>query len=143
MKKGIIKLKRFLIGFAVLLISQLPIGQSAILQDDILTIPQGAVIDSDSPAFFANIQLIHEGNGNGNYKLAYAKANNLVAVDTVLITLHQPFPVQVNVSERKSKPVSCVELIKTGISRKANLFFILDCAKVPFDYSIRKYKRRF
>jgi len=116
-------MKKFLLGLSVLFISQLAMGQPATFQEDALTIPQGAVMDSDNPTFFTNIQLIHEGEGN--LKLADAQANNLVTIDTVQIAILESFPVQINVSVTGNKSVPCVELLTPAISRKDNLFIVV------------------
>ena len=123
MKQGANEMKSFLLSLSILVMSQLAMGQPATLQGNILTIPQGAVIDSDNPTFFTNIQLIHEGDGN--FKLADAKANNLVAIDTMQITTLESFPVQINVSVSGNKSVPCVELLNPAISRKDNLFIVV------------------
>ncbi len=116
-------MKKFLIGFSILVVSQLAIGQPATFQDEVLTIPQGAVTDSNNPTFFTDIELIHEGNGQ--FRLANAKANILVLVDDVKISILESPPVQVNVSISGNKSVACVALLEPGISRKDNLFVVV------------------
>jgi len=116
-------MKKFLIGFSILVISQLAIGQPATFQDEVLTIPQGAVTDSNNPTFFTDIELIHEGGGQ--FRLADAKANDLVSVDDVKISILESFPVQINVSVSGNKSVACVELLEPAISRKDNLFVVV------------------
>jgi hypothetical protein len=116
-------MEKLLLGLFVLVMSQLAVGQPATLQDNVFTIPQGAVIDNDSPSFFTDIQLSHEGSGY--FKLADAKTNNLVTIDTVQIAILESFPVQVNVNVTGNKSVPCVELLTPAISRKDNLFVVV------------------
>lgn len=116
-------MEKFLLGLFVLVMSQLAMGQPATLQNDVFTIPQGAVIDNERPSFFTDIQLHHEGSGN--FKLAAAKSNNLVTIDTVQIAILESFPVQVSVNVTGNKSVPCVELLTPAISRKDNLFIVV------------------
>jgi hypothetical protein len=116
-------MEKFLLGLFALVMSQLAMGQPATFQDDVLTIPQGAVIDSDNPAFFTNIQL-SQGD-DGQFKLAVAQANNLATIDTVQIVILESFPVQVSINVTGNKSVPCVELLTPAISRKDNLFIVV------------------
>lgn len=116
-------MEKFLLGLFVFVISQPAAAQPAIFQDNVFTIPQGAVINYDNPSFFTDIQLTHEGSGN--FKLADAKTNNLVTIDTVQIAILESFPVQVSVNVTGNKSVPCVELLTPAISRKDNLFIIV------------------
>ena len=116
-------MEKFLLGLFVLVMSQLAMGQPAILQDDVFTVPQGAVIDSDNPTFFTNIQL-SQGD-DGHFILVDAQANNLVTIDTVQIVILESSPVQINVSVTGNKSVPCVELLTPAISRKDNLFIVV------------------
>ncbi len=116
-------MKKFLIGISILVVSQLAIGQPATFQDEVLTIPQGAVTDSNNPTFFTDIELIHEGDGQ--FRLTDAKANILVSVDDVKISMLESSPVQVNVSISGNKSVVCVELLEPSMSRKDNLFVVV------------------
>ena len=116
-------MEKFLLGLFALVMSQLATGQPATFQDDVLTIPQGAVIDSDNPTFFTNIQL-SQGD-DGQFKLADAQANNLATIDTVQIVILESFPVQVSINVTGNKSVPCVELLTPAISRKDNLFIVV------------------
>jgi hypothetical protein len=116
-------MEKFLPGLFALVMSQLAMGQPATFQDDVLIIPQGAVIDSDNPTFFTNIQL-SQGD-DGQFKLADAQENNLATIDTVQIVILESFPVQINVSVTGNKSVPCVELLTPAIARKDNLFVVV------------------
>ena len=116
-------MEKLLLGLLFFVMSQLAVAQPATFQDNVFTIPQGAVIDNDNPSFFTDIQLSHEGSGN--FKLTDAKTNNLVTIDTVQIAILESFPAQVNVNVTGNKSVPCVELLSPAISRKDSLFIVV------------------
>lgn len=115
-------MRAFLLIFSLVL-SQLAIGQPATLQGTVFTIPQGAIIDNNNPAYFTDIQLNFEGSGN--FRLIGAQATNLVAVDSVQVAILESFPVQVNITVTGNKSVPCVELLPPAISRQDNLFIVV------------------
>lgn len=116
-------MEKFLLGLFVFVMSQLAGAQPATFQDNVFTIPQGAVIDSEAPSFLTDIQLSYEGWGY--FKLTDAKRNNLVTIDTVQTAILESFPVQVNVNVTGNKSVPCVELLAPAISRKDSLFVVV------------------
>ncbi len=115
-------MKPFLLIF-FLIISQVVMGQPATLQGNVLTIPQGAVIDSNNPTYFTDIQLNY--NGNSTFTLVDAQAANLVVVDSVQIAILESFPVQINLTLTGNKSVPCVELLPPAISKQDSLFVIV------------------
>lgn len=114
-------MKPFLLIF-FLIISQGVMGQPATLQGNVLTIPHGAVIDSNNPTYFTDIRLNY--NGNSTFTLVDAQAANLVVVDSVQIAILESFPVQINLTLIGNKSVPCVELLPPAISKQDNLFVI-------------------
>ncbi len=100
-----------------------PAGQPATLQGAVLIIPQGAIIDNDNPAYFTDIQLNFEGNGN--FRMVDAQTTNLVAIDSVQSAILESFPVQVSITVTGNKSVPCVELLPPAVSRQNNLFVVV------------------
>ena len=115
-------MKVILLIFSMIM-SQLALGEPASVQDRILTIPLGAVMDNSDPAYFTDIQLNYEGNGH--FRLIEAQANDLVTIDMVQIAMLESFPVQINVTVTGNKSVPCVELLPPAISRRDNLFVVV------------------
>jgi len=107
----------------LLIISPVVMGQPATLQGNVLTIPQGAVIDSNNPTYFTDIRLNYKGNST--FTLVDAQAANLVFVDSVQIAILESFPVQINLTLKGNKSVPCVELLPPAISKQDNLFVIV------------------
>lgn len=116
-------MNKLFLGVFVLVLTQSLFGQPAIYQDNLLTIPQGAIIDADNPAYYKNIILSNDGNGN--FTLIAAQNRNLVVVDSVDVLILESFPVQVWVAISGSKSVPCVELETPAVSRKGSLFTVV------------------
>lgn len=114
---------QYLCAFIILLLSDLALAQVASYQNEILTVPQGAVLDVENLAYFNDIQL--NSTGDGNFQLLAAQAANLVSVDTVTINIMESFPVQVSVTVAGNKSVPCVKLQTPAIGRQGNLFVVV------------------
>jgi hypothetical protein len=120
MEKSIMQ---YLFTFILLLVCDYAQAQAATYQDDVLTVPQGAILDVNNPAFFNDIQL--NSTGDGNFQLLAAIAANLVSVDSVAINIMESFPVQVSVTVAGNKSVPCVDLQSPAIGRQENLFVVV------------------
>ena len=119
----VIELNRCIASFFFLCICGIANAQPAIYQDGVLSIPQGAVIVGDEPAYYTSIQLADDGAGN--FRLLAAQPNHLVHIDSVdvLILESSPLQVQLGVSGYTSNP--CVELLTPAVSRKDNVFTVV------------------
>lgn len=99
------------------------LSQTATYQDDVFTIPQGAVLDPDNLSYYNDIQL--SDNGDGSFQLVNAQNANLVNVDSFIINVMESFPVQVSVTVSGYKSVPCVELQTPAIGRQDNQFIVV------------------
>jgi len=116
-------MRKPLLAIALLMLSQVSLGQAAISQDNLLTIPQTAVVDPDNPAYFEDVQLSYDGDGK--FTVVAARSSTLVAVDSVMIAILESFPLQLSVSVSGHKSVPCVELQAPVITRKENTFTVM------------------
>ncbi len=116
-------MKKLFLIISIFSISQSLLGQSAIYQDNVLSIPQRAVVDTDNPAYYEEIQLINDGDGK--FRMVAATSRNLVTVDSVDVLILESFPVQVMVAVSGNKSVPCVELETPAVSRKDAVFTIV------------------
>jgi hypothetical protein len=109
----------------ILILRPLPslVAQPAIYFDDVFTIPAVAIVGSDNPTFYTDIQLHNEGEED--IELFAAPPINLVYVDTVAINILESFPVQVRIMVTGNKSVPCVELQTPAITRKDNAFSVV------------------
>lgn len=109
--------------FGVCLISIQALAQPATYQNEVFTIPQGAVLDPDNPSYYNDIQL--SDNGDGSFQLVNAQNANLVSVDSFIINIMESFPVQVSVTVSGNKSVPCVELQSPAIGRQDDQFIVV------------------
>ena len=98
-------------------------AQPAVYKDQILTIPQGAVIGTEDVTYFESIEL--QATDNGDFVLVAAEQRDLVYIDSVDVVIMESFPVQVSVTVSGNKSVPCVELLAPAISYKENTFTIV------------------
>ena len=98
------------------------LAQPAVYKDQVLTIPQGAVIGTDDVTYFESIEL--QATDDGSFVLVAAEQRSLVYVDSVDVVIMESFPVQVSVTVSGNKSVPCVELLTPAISYKENTFTI-------------------
>ncbi|NKB34421.1 MAG: hypothetical protein GKR91_15120 [Pseudomonadales bacterium] len=114
---------RYFISFILLVNLHTLQAQPAIYMENMLTVPQGAVLDADNPAYYNDIQF--NNTGGGNFQLVTAQTANLVSVDTVVINIMESFPVQVSLTVTGNKSVPCVESQTPAIGRQDNLFIVV------------------
>jgi len=112
-----------ILGLVTGCLSGLLFSQPSLYQDGVFTIPRGAVIDANNPAYYTDIQMTNDGNGA--FRLLAAKPANLVTVNTVEVLLLESFPLQVRLGVTGYKSVPCVELLAPAVSRKDNLFMVI------------------
>ncbi|PCI75340.1 MAG: hypothetical protein COB20_13120 [SAR86 cluster bacterium] len=108
---------------SIALASQNLLAQPAIFQDGVLSIPQGAALISGEPAYYNDIQL--QSDIEGNFTLLAAQQANLVVVNTVQIIVAESFPVQVSVTVSGNLSVPCVELQTPATIRTGTLFSVV------------------
>ena len=119
----VIELNSYIASFPFLCLCSIVNAQPAIYQDGVLSIPQGAVIAGDDPAYYTDIQLADDGAGN--FQLLAAQPNNLVSIDSVDVLILESFPLQVQLRVSGNKSVPCVELLTPAVSRKDNVFTVV------------------
>lgn len=113
---------RAVITCLALVEGQLVLAQPAIYKEEVLTIPQGAVVDGAETNYFENIQL--QMNDQGNFVLIAADPRALVAVDSVEAMVMESLPVQVSVAVSGNKSVPCVDLLTPSVSYADNSFVV-------------------
>ena len=113
---------RAVIACLVLVGSQLVLAQPALYKDEVLTIPQGAVVDGSETTYFENIQL--QTNDQGNFVLIAADPRALVAVDSVEAMVVESLSVQVSVAVSGNKSVPCVDLLTPLVAYADNSFVV-------------------
>lgn len=110
-----LKFSKYLFIHCLGLGSQLATPQPATFENGIFNIPQGAAIVDGEPAYFNDIQLL--ADIEGNFTLLAAQQSNLVGVDSVVVEIAEPFPVQVGLIVTGNKSLSCVGLQAPAIFR--------------------------
>ena len=114
---------RHLLTAFIMLISPVSVAQPATYQDEVFSVPQGAILDADNPAYYNGIQLDY--SGDGRFQLVAAQAANLVTVESLSVNIMESFPVQVSVTVNGNKSVPCVDLQTPAIGRQDKLFIIV------------------
>ena len=117
-----LKLSKYLFILCFGIASELVIAQPATFENDILNIPQGAAIVNGEPVYYNDIQLVR--NIEGNFTLLAAQQSSLVSVDSVVVNIAGPFPVQVSLTVTGNKSNPCVELQSPAIFRDKSTFTV-------------------
>lgn len=89
------------------------LSQTAVFQDGVLTVPQGAAMVDGEILHYSNIRLA--ADSDGRFTLLDARSSSLVYVDTVAIEIAESLPVQVRLIVTGSKSVPCVELMEPAV----------------------------
>lgn len=116
------KLSRYFIILCVGIASQLVSAQPATFENSTLNIPQGAAIVNGEPTYYNDIQLISDIEGN--FTLLAAQQSNLVSIDSVVVTVAESLPVQINIIVAGNKSVPCVDLQAPAIFQDESRFTI-------------------
>ena len=116
-------MKNLLLVSAVSLLLQQAYAQPATFVDNVLTIPQAALIDGSSPVYYSDVQLAD--NGDGTLTVVAGEQQNLVRVDSVDVLIMESFPVQVSLAVSGNKSVPCVELLPAAVARQNNQFTVV------------------
>ncbi|MFT7472070.1 MAG: hypothetical protein ACI8XU_001967 [Kiritimatiellia bacterium] len=117
-----LKFSKYLTILCLGILSQLVIAQPATFENGIFNIPQGAAIVDGEPAYFNDIQLLSDTEGN--FTLLAAQQSNLVSVDSVVVNIAEPFPVQVSLTVTGNKSIPCVDLQTPAIFRDGSTFTV-------------------
>lgn len=117
-----LKISKYLFILCSSIVSQLVAAQPAIFENSILNIPQGAAIVNGEPAYYNDIQLLSDSEGN--FTLLAAQQSNLVSVDSVVVDIAESFPVQVSLTVTGNKSIPCVDLQTPAIFRNESTFTI-------------------
>jgi len=107
-------LKRIAGMAAVTLVSPLLAAQPAIYQNQVLSIPQGAVLGDGEPVYFENIELVSDAQGR--FTVADAEQRPLVSISELSISIMESLPMQVSVNVSGNKSVPCVELLTPAVA---------------------------
>lgn len=116
-------MKKILTILAVSLSTNGVLAQPATFTDDVLSIPQAALIDSTNSVYYTNVQLTD--NGDGTLSVTAGEPQNLVSVDAVQVMIMESFPVQVSITVNGNKSVPCVELLPAAVVRSGNVFNVV------------------
>jgi len=113
---------RKVIACMVLVGSQLVSAQPALYRGQVLTIPQGAVVDSTGTTYFESIQL--QENDAGNFVLVAAEQRSLATVESLEVQVMESLPLQISVSVTGYTPTPCNELLTPAVFYKDNSFTV-------------------
>lgn len=113
-----------IIALTGLLLAQAASADPAVYQDNVLSIPTGAMIREDGSAFYYG-DILLRNDGEGGFHLVQADAKPLVHVESVDALIMESFPVQVSVRVEGFKSVPCVELLPAAVSRVENTFTVV------------------
>lgn len=102
------------------IVSQLVNAQPATFENSVLNIPQGAALVNGELAYYNDIQLISDIEGN--FTLLAAQQSNLVSVNSVAVNSSESFPVQVSLTVTGNKSIPCVRLQTPAIFRDKSTF---------------------
>lgn len=116
------KLSKYLFILCLGSASQLGAAQPALFENSILNIPQGAAIVNGEPAYYNDIQLVSDVEGN--FTLLAAQRSSLVSVDSVVANILESLPVQVSLTVTGNKSVPCVELQTPAVFRLLSTFTV-------------------
>ena len=110
----------FLLG--VISLSPLALSQSAIFQDNVFLIPQGAALINGEARHYSNIKLA--ADPDGRFTLLEAQPSSLVTIDQVEIDEAGSSPFELVLAIAGSKSVPCVDLQEPAIIREGSTFLI-------------------
>lgn len=113
---------RVVIACLALVGSQLVLAQPALYKDQVLTIPQGAVMDGTGTTYFESIQL--QENDQGNFVLVAAEERSLATVESLDVQVMESLPLQVSVSVAGYTPTPCNKLLTPAVLYKDNSFTV-------------------
>lgn len=116
-------MKKFFVLFVVSLSVNISWAQTATFVDDVLTIPQAALIDAAESVYYADVQLAD--NGDGTLSVIAGEQQNLVNVDAVDVLIMESFPVQVSLAISGNLSVPCVELLPAAVARTDSAFTVV------------------
>src|SRR5690606_11760535 len=119
-------------------------AQPAVLEDGVLNIENGVVVEEEGALFYRNIQL--EAEGEHGFRVVSAEPRNLAAVESVNVLFLRSNPVQVRVRVEGYISLQCLDLEEPVVSRSGNRFTVyltetpippnVRCATVIEDFSI-------
>ena len=109
---GVLKKLAAVAAFAAM--SPALLAQPAIYQDQVLTVPQGAMIGAGDPVYFENIPLV--ADAEGRFTVASADQRPLVSISELSISMMESLPVQVSVNVSGNKSIPCVELLTPAVA---------------------------
>jgi hypothetical protein len=98
-------------------------AEPAVFSAGEMIIPEGAVINQTSAAYFSDITLAYDGE-NG-FIITGAKANPLVQVEAIDILIMESFPLQISAAVNGFLSVPCVELLSPAVSFTDNTFTVV------------------
>lgn len=104
------------------IVSQHVSAQPATFENSVLNIPQGAALVNGEPTYYNDIQLISDIEGN--FTLLAAQQSNLVLVNSVVVNVAEPLPVQVSITVTGNKSIPCVNLQTPAIFRDKFTFTV-------------------
>lgn len=113
---------RVVIACLALVGSQLVLAQPALYKDQVLTIPQGAMMDSTGTTYFESIQL--QANDEGNFVLIAADPRGLATVESLEVMVMESLPLQVSVAVAGYTPTPCNELLTPAVFYEDNSFTV-------------------
>lgn len=115
--------KKALTGTLLLVTAFALQADPAVYRDGQLTIPEGAVVSESGNAYFTDITLGLDADGN--FTITGADTNQLVHVGDVEALVMESFPVQVSLAVSGTLSVPCKELLPPAIAMKGNTFNVV------------------
>ncbi|MDT8399908.1 MAG: hypothetical protein RQ899_14985 [Pseudomonadales bacterium] len=90
-------------------------AEPAVLHDNLLLIPEGAVIGDIDSVYYKNIRLDYDGKGS--FRVMSAEALSPVQIESVAVVISESLPLQASVEVSGIKSVPCVHLETPAILR--------------------------
>jgi hypothetical protein len=109
--------------FALMASSWFVSAEPAVFSQGKLTIPEGAAITKKGKAYFTDITLAQ--NDQGDFIITGANAKPLVSEENVEVLIMESFPLQVSLSISGFLSVPCVELLSPAVSYTDGLFQVV------------------
>jgi hypothetical protein len=94
-----------------------------VFRDQVLTIDEAVVFNSNGAAYYGDIRM--KANADGSFSVIGADRRNLAPVSAADVQISKSKPVQVAVHVTGILSIACVALEEAGVSREGNTFHVV------------------
>lgn len=106
-----------------LLASQATLAQPAVYTGNTLSIPQGAVVNDEEVAYYENIRL--RLDAEGNFVPEAVNPRPLVSIESVNVNTLESLPRQVSLTINGNKSTPCVDLLTPAVTYADGVFTVV------------------